>query len=75
MSVDIREERGTVQAFAQKQSLTFLILLDEKGAVAQRYRVLGIPTSLFINRQGVVQARHTGPMNDSLIKKYLGQIL
>jgi len=71
----MREERGTVQAFAQKQSLTFPILLDEKGAVAQRYRVSGIPTSFFINRQGVVHARHTGPMDDSLIKKYLDQIL
>jgi len=64
-----------VQAFAQKQGLTFPILLDEKGVAAQRYRVSGIPTSFFINRQGVVQARHTGPMNDSLIKKYLDQIL
>jgi peroxiredoxin len=69
------EERGTVQAFVQKQGLTFPILLDEKSAVAQKYRVSGIPTSFFINRQGVVQARHTGPMNGSLIKKYLDQIL
>jgi len=64
-----------VQAFAQKQGLAFPILLDEKGAVAQRYRVSGIPTSFFITRQGVIQARHTGPMDDSLIKKYLDQIL
>jgi peroxiredoxin len=73
--VDIGEERGTVQTYAEKQGLTFLILLDEKSAVAQKYRVSGIPTSFFINRQGVVQARHTGPMNDSLIKKHLDHIL
>ncbi len=71
----MREERGTVQAYAEKQGLTFPVLLDEKGTVAQRYRVSGIPTSFFINRQGVVHGRHTGPMNDSLIKKYLDQIL
>ena len=73
--MDIGEERGTVQAYAEKQGLTFPILLDEKSAAAQKYRVSGIPTSFFINRQGVVHARHTGPMDDSLIKKYLDQIL
>jgi peroxiredoxin len=73
--VDIGEEHATVWAFTQEHGLTFPTLLDESGAVSKGYRVLGIPTSFFINRQGVVQARHTGPMNDSLIKKHLDQIL
>jgi peroxiredoxin len=73
--VDIGEKRGTVQAFAQQQGLTFPILLDENGDASKRYRVLGIPTSFFINRQGVIQVQHTGPLNESLIGKYLDQIL
>jgi len=64
-----------VQAFAQEQGLTFPILLDENGDVAQRYRVPGIPTSFFINREGVIQVQHTGPLDESLIGKYLDQIL
>lgn len=55
--------------------MTFPTLLDERGAVAQEYRVQGIPTSLFINREGVIQMRHTGPLDESLIGKYLDQIL
>jgi len=73
--VDIGERRGTVQAFAQKQGLTFPILLDERGGVARRYGVRGVPTSFFINREGVIQVQHTGPLNESLIEKYLDQIL
>ena len=64
-----------MQAFAQKQGLTFPILLDENGGVAQRYRVRGVPTSFFINREGVIQVQHTGPLDESLIVKYLAQIL
>ena len=64
-----------MQAFVQRQGLTFPTLLDESGAVSKRYRVLGIPTSFFINREGVIQAQHTGPLNESLIGKYLNQIL
>ncbi len=73
--MDIGEGREIVQAFAQEQGLTFPILLDENGAVAQGYRVRGVPTSLFINREGVIQARYTGPLDESLIREYLDQIL
>jgi len=73
--VDIGERRATVQAYAQERGLTFPILLDENGVVSKGYRVLGIPTSLFINREGVIQDQHIGPLNESLIAKFLAQIL
>jgi len=73
--VDIGEGREIVQIFAEGQGLTFPILLDEDGAVAQGYHIRGVPTSLFIDREGVIQAQYTGPMNEALIEKYLEQIL
>ena len=73
--MDIGEKRATVQAFVQQQGLTFPTLLDKTGAVSKGYRVLGIPTSFFISREGVIQAQHTGPLSESLIRKYLTQIL
>jgi peroxiredoxin len=71
--VDVGEDQETVQAFAQNQGLTFPILLDENGSIARKYDVQGIPTSFFIDRQGVIQARYTGALDESLINKYLGQ--
>lgn len=73
--MNIGEKQAVVQAFAQQQGLTFPNLLDESGAVSKGYRVMGIPTSFFINREGVIQVRHTGPLNESLIGKYLDPIL
>jgi peroxiredoxin len=75
LSVDIGEGRELVETFAQGQGLTFPILLDADGAVAQGYSVQGVPTSLFIDRDGVIQARYTGPMTEALIEKHLDQIL
>ena len=66
--------KGTVQAFARDQGLTFPILLDEGGEAARIYEIQGVPTSLFIDRQGIIRVRYTGPMDESLIKEYLGQI-
>ena len=71
----MNESRGVVQAYAEELGMTFPTLLDEDGAVAREYRVRGIPTSLFIDREGVIQIRHTGPLDESLIGKYLEQIL
>ena len=73
--MDIGEKQATVQAYAQERGLTFPILLDEKGAAATRYLVPGVPTSFFISREGMVEARYTGPLYESLIKEYLDQIL
>lgn len=73
--MDIGEKQATVQAFVQEKGLTFPTLLDESGAMSKGYRVLGIPTSFFISREGVIQAQHTGPLNESLIAKFLARIL
>lgn len=72
--MDIGEDRETVRAFVQKEGLTFPILLDEKKTVAQRYLIPGVPISFFVNREGVIQARHVGPVSEALIKDFLDQI-
>jgi cytochrome c biogenesis protein CcmG/thiol:disulfide interchange protein DsbE len=74
VSVSIRESQDVVQRFVQEQALTFLVLVDEAGAVAQQYRVRGVPTSLFIDRDGVIQSLHTGPLDTARLQTYLEQI-
>ena len=73
--MDINEGQGTVQAYTQELSLTFPTVLDSNGDVALRYRVRGIPTSFFINREGVIHAQYTGPLDESLIGRYLDPLL
>lgn len=60
-------------SFVQEKGLTFPVLLDEKKAVAQRYLIPGVPTSFFVNREGMIQARHVGPVSDALIENFLDQ--
>ena len=63
-----------MQAFAQGQGLTFPILLDESSEVARQFEVQGIPTSFFIDRQGIIRARYTGALEEPLIEEYINQI-
>jgi cytochrome c biogenesis protein CcmG/thiol:disulfide interchange protein DsbE len=76
LGVDVKEPKETVAGFAQQSGLTFPILLDGDGAVSgQVYQVRGIPTSLFIAPNGVVSARHVGPLAEADIDRYLAPLL
>ena len=48
--------------FAQQLQLTFPLLLDRKGTVAKAYQVISVPTSFFIDREGVIRSTHIGEM-------------
>jgi peroxiredoxin len=53
INVDGGNEEG-VKQFVQERKLTFPILMDEKDVVANQYHILSIPTTYFINKEGVI---------------------
>jgi peroxiredoxin len=63
-----------VAAFVTEFGVTFPILLDEQGAVMKQYRVLGMPTSIFVGRDGVIQEIMTGPVNKAYIETKLSEL-
>jgi thiol-disulfide isomerase/thioredoxin len=76
LAVDVKESRDIVASFVSELGLAFPVLIDDNGAVSDRlYQVRGIPTSLFIARDGVVTARHVGPLTEADIDHYLMPLL
>lgn len=73
--MSIAEKKQPVRDFVVQQGLTFAVLLDERSQVAQRYNVRGIPSSFFIDREGLIQAKHTGPLDEPLIDRYIERLL
>jgi len=49
------EEKKEVEPFVAQRRFTFTILFDSDDAVGQAYRVPGLPTSILIDRKGVVR--------------------
>ena len=64
LGVDVREDATTVTSFAAQNGLTYPLLLDGDGAMADQYQVRGIPTTLFIDSQGIIRTRHLGPLTE-----------
>lgn len=69
---DAQESNEKMGAFAQSMGLTFTIASDQ-GAALGLYKVVGLPTSFFIDKEGIIVARHTGPMKLEKMKQYIAE--
>lgn len=61
VAVNLQEDEDTIAGFVEEFGLQFPVVIDRSGDVADEYRVIGIPTSYFIDRSGVVRSIYTGP--------------
>ncbi|WP_077324848.1 TlpA family protein disulfide reductase [Virgibacillus siamensis] len=66
--------KGNVKEFVNKYNLTFPILLDEEVRVAAMYQIRPIPTTFFIDSEGVIQYTAFGAMNYELMVQELEKI-
>lgn len=65
-----------IQAFVNEFNITFPVLLDLDGTVAQGlYQMPGLPTSVFVNRDGKIARNQVGVMNGEQIARYVAEIL
>ena len=74
-AVNLCEDRETVAAFLRTHKLTFPALLDLDGKVSTAYRSHALPSSFFVDRQGVIRAAYRGPMPRSVITGTVEQLL
>lgn len=61
LGADSGESPEQLAAFGKDLNLSFTMAHDA-GAAALAYRILGIPTTLFIDQNGIIRSRHTGPL-------------
>ena len=59
-AVNLREKPEKIRKFLAEQKLELAIALDEDATAAGCYRVSGIPQTVLVDAQGIVQAVHVG---------------
>ncbi len=74
VGVDQGEKAEVVQTFVDKLGLTFTIPMDADGAVGYDYNVQGLPTTFFIDRNGVVKSLWMGEMNSVTLAENIARI-
>lgn len=63
-----------VQKFVSEMGITFPVLLDEKDEVNTKYQVLTIPTTYFIDKQGIIRNKYLSAMTKELMEQYIDEM-
>jgi peroxiredoxin len=75
VGVDQGEPLSLVSDFANQFGVTYPMLLDPDNDVNRQYRVPALPTTLFIDANGVVREVFTGIINGAVLEDRIEQLL
>jgi cytochrome c biogenesis protein CcmG, thiol:disulfide interchange protein DsbE len=71
-----QDREADARALVSELGLTFPVGWDRSGAVAEAYRLRGLPSTFFIDRNGMVREVVVGgPMNPALIQSRIEELL
>jgi peroxiredoxin len=74
LGINAQESGEQARKFVDQYQMTFPVVLDSRGEIQQLYQVRGLPTTVFIDRQGRIAVRHAGLLTRQLLDQYLAEI-
>lgn len=69
------DDEAAARSFASEQRFAFPVLLDRLGTVGELYRIRPIPTTLFVDAQGVVADVALGALDEEAFARRLEALL
>jgi cytochrome c biogenesis protein CcmG/thiol:disulfide interchange protein DsbE len=73
--VDLGEDSEMVGEFLDSLKVSLPTVLDESGQVTKSYRVRGLPSTFFIDREGVIRAIQLGALDERALETGIAKIL
>jgi peroxiredoxin len=71
-----QDDRASALEFIASRGLTFPVLFDVDGSVSRRYLVRSMPTSFFIDSEGIIRRVVIGgPMSEALLRAEAERLL
>ncbi len=75
LALSLGEDAETVRGYVQRTGLTYTVGLDQATEIAAAYRIVGIPTHFFVDRDGIVRAWRIGSLSKQGMEQRVNQIL
>jgi peroxiredoxin len=75
LGVDQGEPLPIVADFGAALGVTYPLLVDQTNAVNQSYNVRALPTTIFIDANGIVREVFTGIVNGAVLNDRIGKLL
>ncbi len=77
IAINLDHDRADAERFLGEFPAGFMIAFDPEGVLAEKYKVVGMPTGVLIDRHGAVRFTHIGfkPSDADAYEKQLQQLL
>nr|MBN1229810.1 redoxin domain-containing protein [Anaerolineae bacterium] len=75
LAVNVGESEDIVRGFVEELSLSFTIVLDPAGDIMALYEVRPLPTTIWIDPEGIIRIEHLGILTEQLVDGYISDIL
>ena len=73
IGLNLREAPQNVRKFADDFGAKYPIIIDKDGSVIGRYRLLGLPSTWFIDEDGILRAQHVGLLSKAILASNLAE--
>ncbi|MBX3063328.1 MAG: TlpA family protein disulfide reductase [Anaerolineae bacterium] len=71
IGINLREDTIAINRFVDQFNWTFPVLLDTEGVVSESFDVLALPTTFFIDSEGLLRFRQFGLLSEEIIRSNL----
>ena len=75
ISVYLGEDAATVGTYAERLGMTHLQVPDPGKEIAGRYRIMSVPTHVFIDSAGRIQGTHIGVMTRASMEEWMAELV
>jgi cytochrome c biogenesis protein CcmG/thiol:disulfide interchange protein DsbE len=75
VGIDYQDNQAEARQFLQKYGITYPVGPDSSGSISVDYGVSNVPSTIFIDRSGVVVRTHLGPLDAATLDDGIQQLL
>ena len=74
VGVDIQDSEGDARAYIQEFGITYPNGPDTDGQIAVDYGVIGIPVTFLVNKEGTVEQRWVGALDETQLAAWIDEL-
>ncbi len=71
VAVNVEDKREEVVQFVDKLALSFPVLLDPDGKIADQYEITGFPTGFLLDQSGIVNSSTVGELTADVLEPFI----
>ncbi len=75
LAINVLQAPETVRPFVRELGISYDVLLDPQGEVTRGYRVMGLPMTFIVDRQGIIRARIVGEATPEVFARAIADLL